>query len=330
MTTSVKTVKENTSSRQALELMHEGRFRHLPLVDDAGQVLGMLSVRDFLRDRIGELDQENEGLMSYISATAPAVDRSPARSLAIAEVDDVVVPAPGRRRGENVARAPLAREPHAHRRPFALARFEHERSAVAHHDRCAAHHLFEHGGARVADGPELVPLGGDARGEVDVAPRGVDAMAPLKRSNSVSWSAAAFPIMKPPRHSTTMRVPARSARPCSSSQTPRTSASTWMIRRRVRGRSRNRRPTSIHRKSPRFPKSRRCPCITDAMSESAPPVPERRACRPGTFRRVHSPCGDPRGVVGADGNVEASHQAGEHEGVHLRVGDVVETLRDGI
>jgi CBS domain-containing protein len=71
MTTSVKTVKENTSSRQALELMHEGRFRHLPLVDDAGQVLGMLSVRDLLRDRIGELDQENEGLMSFISADGP-------------------------------------------------------------------------------------------------------------------------------------------------------------------------------------------------------------------------------------------------------------------
>ena len=71
MTTAVKTVTENTSSRQALELMHEGRFRHLPLVDDGGHVLGMLSVRDLLRDRIGELDQENEGLMSFISADGP-------------------------------------------------------------------------------------------------------------------------------------------------------------------------------------------------------------------------------------------------------------------
>src|SRR5262249_8260852 len=71
MTTSVKTVTENVSSRQALELMHEGRFRHLPLVDDAGHVLGMISVRDLLRVRIGELDQENEGLMSFISADGP-------------------------------------------------------------------------------------------------------------------------------------------------------------------------------------------------------------------------------------------------------------------
>ena len=31
----------------------------------------MFSVRDLLRDRIGELDQENEGLMSFISADGP-------------------------------------------------------------------------------------------------------------------------------------------------------------------------------------------------------------------------------------------------------------------
>ncbi len=71
MTRSVKTVNEDTSSRQALELMHEGRFRHLPLVDGTGRVLGMVSVRDLLRERIGELDQENEGLMNFISADGP-------------------------------------------------------------------------------------------------------------------------------------------------------------------------------------------------------------------------------------------------------------------
>jgi CBS domain-containing protein len=71
MTRSVKTVTEDTSSRQALELMHEGRFRHLPLVDGRGQVLGMLSVRNLLRERIGELDQENQSLENFISADGP-------------------------------------------------------------------------------------------------------------------------------------------------------------------------------------------------------------------------------------------------------------------
>jgi CBS domain-containing protein len=71
MTSKVKTVNKNATSRQALELMHEGRFRHLPMVDADGGVLGMISVRDLLRARIGELDQENEGLMNFISADGP-------------------------------------------------------------------------------------------------------------------------------------------------------------------------------------------------------------------------------------------------------------------
>lgn len=71
MTTQVRTVSEEITSRQALGLMHEGRFRHLPLLDRAGKVIGMLSVRDLLRDRIDELDSENTGLMSFIQADGP-------------------------------------------------------------------------------------------------------------------------------------------------------------------------------------------------------------------------------------------------------------------
>jgi len=51
----------------ALEVMHEGRFRHLPVVDGAGKVIGMLSVRDVLRDRLGELSLKNTDLVNFIS-----------------------------------------------------------------------------------------------------------------------------------------------------------------------------------------------------------------------------------------------------------------------
>ena len=71
MTVQVRTVNEDFTSRQALGLMHEGRFRHLPLLDRAGEVIGMLSVRDLLRDRIDTLDVENSGLMSFIQADGP-------------------------------------------------------------------------------------------------------------------------------------------------------------------------------------------------------------------------------------------------------------------
>ena len=45
MTSNPRTVSPNASFNAALELMHEGRFRHVPVVED-GRPLGMISVRD--------------------------------------------------------------------------------------------------------------------------------------------------------------------------------------------------------------------------------------------------------------------------------------------
>jgi len=67
MTADVKTVSEGASLLSALEVMHAGRFRHLPVVDAAGKVIGMLSVRDVLRDRLGELSLKNTDLVNFIS-----------------------------------------------------------------------------------------------------------------------------------------------------------------------------------------------------------------------------------------------------------------------
>ena len=71
MTTPVRTVTEQVSVHASLELMHRGGFRHLPLVDSAGKVIGMLSVRDLLRHRIEELDQKNADLMGFLSIDGP-------------------------------------------------------------------------------------------------------------------------------------------------------------------------------------------------------------------------------------------------------------------
>ena len=45
MTSNPRTVSPNASFNSALELMHEGRFRNVPVVED-GRPLGMISVRD--------------------------------------------------------------------------------------------------------------------------------------------------------------------------------------------------------------------------------------------------------------------------------------------
>jgi CBS domain-containing protein len=71
MTAKVRTIVEGTSSDDALDLMHQGRFRHLPLLDVNGQVIGVLSMRHLLRERVGELSMRNGDLVGFISADGP-------------------------------------------------------------------------------------------------------------------------------------------------------------------------------------------------------------------------------------------------------------------
>jgi CBS domain-containing protein len=47
MTANPQTIGPNSAFTTALQIMHEGRFRHLPVVD-AGRVVGIISVRDAL------------------------------------------------------------------------------------------------------------------------------------------------------------------------------------------------------------------------------------------------------------------------------------------
>ncbi len=48
MTSSVKTMQVDDAAIDCLEIMAEGRFRHMPVVDADGRPIGMLSQRDFV------------------------------------------------------------------------------------------------------------------------------------------------------------------------------------------------------------------------------------------------------------------------------------------
>lgn len=48
MTREVKTVRVDDAAIDCLEAMAEGKFRHMPVVDDEGRPIGMLSQRDFV------------------------------------------------------------------------------------------------------------------------------------------------------------------------------------------------------------------------------------------------------------------------------------------
>ena len=58
MTTPVEMATLDTTPGQALATMVERHYRHLPIVDDDGRLLGMLSIRNVLQARIDTLTEQ--------------------------------------------------------------------------------------------------------------------------------------------------------------------------------------------------------------------------------------------------------------------------------
>lgn len=67
MTREVVMVDPATPVDAALRIMDEHYFRHLPVVDGAGAMLGLVSVRDLVRHRIAQQDQAVESLTHYVT-----------------------------------------------------------------------------------------------------------------------------------------------------------------------------------------------------------------------------------------------------------------------
>jgi len=71
MTTPVELAAPETTAGEALATMVERHFRHLPVADNNGKLLGMLSIRDLLQWRIDDLSQELDSLEQYVSNDGP-------------------------------------------------------------------------------------------------------------------------------------------------------------------------------------------------------------------------------------------------------------------
>jgi CBS domain-containing protein len=67
MTSPVHTADPRISVCEAMAIMTEGRFRHLPVVLD-GEVLGLVSIGDLVKRRIEDAEAEAESLKNYISS----------------------------------------------------------------------------------------------------------------------------------------------------------------------------------------------------------------------------------------------------------------------
>jgi CBS domain-containing protein len=68
MTKEVRTARDSDSPESAMQTMSVGHFRHLPIVDEKGVVVGVLSVRDLLAEQLGALSRRNADLVNFISA----------------------------------------------------------------------------------------------------------------------------------------------------------------------------------------------------------------------------------------------------------------------
>lgn len=66
MTTRIMTCQTGDDALAVLERMTEGRFRHLPVVDDQGAMLGLVSIGDAVSGRLKELAAEKEALTGMI------------------------------------------------------------------------------------------------------------------------------------------------------------------------------------------------------------------------------------------------------------------------
>lgn len=67
MTTDIIKVEDTVDSRAAIQTMVDGRIRHLPVVSSDNRIVGVLSLRYLLHDRITELLEECDNLEAYLN-----------------------------------------------------------------------------------------------------------------------------------------------------------------------------------------------------------------------------------------------------------------------
>jgi CBS domain-containing protein len=65
MTRKVVSCREKDTVSAMMEVMTNGKFRHLPVVED-GRVVGLISIGDIVKWRVGEYESEQEALREYI------------------------------------------------------------------------------------------------------------------------------------------------------------------------------------------------------------------------------------------------------------------------
>lgn len=69
MTRNVRTATIAMTVPEAMEVMTNGRFRHLPVMDK-GRICGIVSIGDLLKTRMEQQEQEVDSLKAYVAGAA--------------------------------------------------------------------------------------------------------------------------------------------------------------------------------------------------------------------------------------------------------------------
>ena len=66
MTADVTTCRRSATTEDVMELMTNGRFRHVPVCED-GRLVGLISIGDVVKRRIATVEAEHQALRDYIT-----------------------------------------------------------------------------------------------------------------------------------------------------------------------------------------------------------------------------------------------------------------------
>jgi CBS domain-containing protein len=67
MTVEVLTCTSDTTIAELMTLMTERRIRHVPVVDDSGKLVSIISIGDVVKAHISEIDSERQALQDYVT-----------------------------------------------------------------------------------------------------------------------------------------------------------------------------------------------------------------------------------------------------------------------
>ncbi len=69
MTTKLSTATRGTTVGEAMRMMTDGRFRHLPVLEN-GALIGIVSIGDVVKARITQQESEVDSLKAYVAGSA--------------------------------------------------------------------------------------------------------------------------------------------------------------------------------------------------------------------------------------------------------------------